>query len=111
MTDERITEEYPGLFVWDSRVGGSITLGHTRLPLWALLPRIIGEGYSVAKEDWELEDGTDAHLAEFLGNLFQQRKDWARLLLLMAQDGDGQDVKDDLRKVLLSCLADLEERG
>lgn len=71
---------YPGLVVADDRVSGSITLGQTRLPLWAI---------PVAFLEWEEyadgEEGvTQTQAADFVHDLLELRGEFGRLLLVLA---------------------------
>ena len=90
------TEDYPGLIVHDGRVTGSITLGRSRLPVWAF-----GGDWSYAEQGWTEHYGWDrSRWDAFLGNLLEQRGDFARLLCVLAdverQEGERtQAVEDD----------------
>src|SRR5947199_308825 len=46
------TDIYPGLVVQDDRVGGSITIRSSRLPLWTLIGTAIREGWDEVQERW-----------------------------------------------------------
>jgi hypothetical protein len=76
---------YPGLVVHDGRVSGSITVGRTRLPLWSIIHTAIGnwdeveEGWSPGEYGW-----TDEKMAHFLYYLLEQRGEFGRLLLVLA---------------------------
>lgn len=82
------TEEYPGLFVCDNRVTGSITLSESRLPLWAFTGRLTSGGWDLVEHDWdnvETDYGWTAdRFAEFLHDLLEARGDFGRLLLAIA---------------------------
>lgn len=77
---------YPGLVVHDGRVTGSITVGKSRLPLWAFITWAVG--------NWdEIESGyaptenygfTEKDLSSFLYNLMELRGEFGRLLLVLA---------------------------
>lgn len=116
------TEDYPGLVVHDGRVSGSITLGRSRLPMWAFIGRLAQDGFEDATRDWDDLYGWDAEkMDELLYNLFEVRGEFARLLLMLA-DAERCDrtrpfgtpwwetkrhrkrVSDQLRR----CLAALE---
>ena len=95
---------YPGLVVCDNRVSGSITVGRSRLPLWAMISEVVRRGWQHAVDEYypdpeELQqlpaekreaiektyfsfDGERA--AEFFYNLAQQRGEFGRLVLLLA---------------------------
>ena len=80
------TSDYPGLFVSDNCVTGSIRVGG-RLPVWAFL-------YTALVDDWDdVEAGwaptehygfTLEKLGSFLGDLFEMRGEFARLLCVLA---------------------------
>ena len=85
--DEETVGLYPGLVVHDGRVSGSITYGSSRLPLRAGLADLITE------EAWQgfihdygpLENGWSEHdLSGFLYSVLEQRGEFARLLLVLA---------------------------
>lgn len=108
-------EHYPGLVVMDGRVTGSITLGHSRLPLWCL-PAHFDIGWHTG--DPNSHGTTDSDLTDFAHNLFEMREDWARLVLILADEhrmamrgtgwfGDSQRAKKRLRAALQACLDDL----
>lgn len=79
------TTDYPGLYLDDGRVTGSITAGRSRLPLWAFMPVALQYG----KGEWEGYD-PDAYgwtidkAARFLGDLFEQRGEFGRLICVLA---------------------------
>lgn len=79
---------YPGLVVHDLRVTGSITIGRTRLPLWAIIGEYCSNGWDGVLNGWdyiETEYGfTNEDLARFLYCLLEQRGEFGRLLLLIA---------------------------
>jgi hypothetical protein len=84
------TDLYDGLCVCDGRVSGSVTVSRSRLPLWAfvgLLP-IEGEGWAGALDGWPyIEEGygwTAEHMSHFLYYLTLPRKEFGRLLLVLA---------------------------
>lgn len=88
---EESLDLYPGLVVHDDRVTGSITVGRTRLPVWAFIGEAIREGWGVATEDYYPEDrdpqyhGFDAEAAAlFFHCLMEQRGEFGRLILLLA---------------------------
>jgi hypothetical protein len=106
---------YPGLVVHDGRVGGSITVGRSRLPLWALPVPFRGYDYEIA--DYGV---TDDDLAAFAHHLFDLRGEFARLLLVLAyaercESRGGQRPwwqrkthQQRVAKQILRCLAMLE---
>lgn len=86
---------YPGLVVWDGRVTGSITVGRSRLPLWAICTTAIRGHWSkedASKEHWgSVESGwgdtygfTDEDFAHFIYCLMEMRGEFGRLLLVLA---------------------------
>lgn len=85
---------YPGLVVSDgehSRVTGSITIGPTRLPMWAVISEVIRRGWSSAVEDYYPDEHTpvyhdfDAEAASmFFYCLLEHRGEFGRLVLLLA---------------------------
>ncbi len=82
----KVTEDYPGLIVHDGRVHGAITPGHSRLGFFALIPNVASWGYSGAAELYpELPELiSEVALSTFLGDLFEHRQDFARLLCVLA---------------------------
>lgn len=50
----KVTEDYPGFVVHDGRAWGAITLGHTRLGLWAVIRTLVAEGYTATAEQYEM---------------------------------------------------------
>ena len=83
---DKATEDYPGFVVHDDRVTGSITLGPTRMPLWAPISTMIQAGYDAAIECWPSlpAEGSPEAIGSFLEDLFQQRKEFGRLLCVLA---------------------------
>ena len=79
---------YPGLVVCDGRVSGSITVGRTRLPVWAFIGWVVEAGFEVAARDYyderDYEEfGADA-AASFFHHLMELRGEFGRLLLVLA---------------------------
>lgn len=121
---EESDDLYPGLVVSDDRVTGSITAGRSRLPLWVVVPTAAIQGWSEVEKGWEpsVYGWTADKTGEFLGHLLEQRGEFGRLLLVLAdverrEDEQGQDglpwweldasrqrVVEQLRR----CLAALE---
>jgi hypothetical protein len=94
---EETTGLYPGLVVCDGRVTGSITLGRTRLPLWAILPLAIHYGWDSAAVEYDAAPGADRDVtwdsgqaAQFVSDLLEMRGEFGRLLLVLA-DAERRD--------------------
>lgn len=83
---EESADLYPGLVVCDNRVSGSITVGRTRLPLWAFIGEVIRSGWEDAEKSYSITEYgmTPESLAEFLYNLLECRGEFGRLLLVLA---------------------------
>lgn len=84
--DEESTGLYPGLVVHDGRVSGSITVGQSRLPLWAFVGLIPTHGWEEADFAYNLTEcgyTAEAH-GQFLRDLLEMRGEFARLLLVLA---------------------------
>jgi|ERR1019366_4150915 hypothetical protein len=111
---------YPGLVVHDDRVSGSITVGKSRLPLWAFAgwdwdEVVSGWDYIESEYKW-----THDKNAMFLHNLLEMRGEFGRLLLILA-DAERRDrsfatawwdKKKDRKRVatqLRRCLAVVED--
>lgn len=92
---EETRDLYPGLVVHDGRVGGSITLGPSRLPIWAIpLAFSLDEGWPYAAERYGV---SESDLAEFARHLLSQRGEIARLLLMLARaaaDDEREQAKE-----------------
>ena len=94
------TEDYPGLIVSDGRVSGSITVGRSRLPLWAIVTRDLVKGWDEVEGNIQpSEFGWDGErFFDFVHHLFEARKEFARLLCILAdverQDSDHSEDPD-----------------
>lgn len=90
------TEDYPRLIVHDGRVSGSITVGNTRLPLWAFAWTAITDGWDEAEASYEMSEYgyTAEDFARFIYCLLEQRGEFARLLCVLA-DVERFDTLDD----------------
>lgn len=79
---------YPGLVVHDGRVSGSITVGRSRLPLWALVSTLVEHGWEQVVDTWPQieseQEFTARALTDFLYFLLDGRGEIARLLLELA---------------------------
>lgn len=96
---EETDDIFDGLVVHDGRVTGSITIGHSRLPLWAIIGPLIHGGWEEVLEDWDyIEEDyefTSNDLFRFLYNLMEMRGEFGRLLLtLAAAERNEQDAQD-----------------
>lgn len=93
------TTDYPGLWVHDGRVTGSITIGKSRLPLWAIIGTVVRNGWDTVEATYEPDedDLTADDLANFLYNLLEARGEFARLLCAIAnaQRRDNDGLADD----------------
>lgn len=124
---DKATEDYPGFVVHDDRVTGSITLGPTRMPLWAPISTMIQAGYDAAVECWPSlpGEGSPEAIGSFVEDLFQQRKEFGRLLCVLADverrerearlgDHSAQpwyaltENVERVRTILQSCLQHLD---
>jgi hypothetical protein len=86
---EESLDLYPGLVVSDgkhSRITGSITLGPTRLPMWALISEVVRAGWHHAEDEYDAQEVgfTAEQAAEFFYNLMEHRGEFGRLILLLA---------------------------
>lgn len=86
---EESLDLYPGLVVSDgeqSRQGGSITVGRTRLPVWAFIGEVIRDGWASGTGDYyDFEDGeVFGQAAVFFCSLLDHRGEFGRLILLLA---------------------------
>lgn len=118
--DEESDDLYPGLVVHDGRQAGSITVGCSRLPLWAFIGVAVTQGWDEVEAGWSPTEHygfTADDLANFLHNLLEQRGEIGRLLLVLAnaerrersvpwweRKNLRQPVIDQLRR----CLAALD---
>src|ERR1017187_2722714 len=82
----KITEDYPGFVVHDGRAWGAITLGPTRLGLWAVIQGLVNEGYAATVDHYPTlpEDATADEIGWFLKDLLEQRREFGRLLCVLA---------------------------
>lgn len=126
------TEDYPNLTVHDGRVSGSINVGHSRLPLWALISMgsAVTQGWGEVEKCYPQVTAdygfSAADFSAFLYFLMEQRGEFGRLVCILAdverqeyergqKRGDGRAwwehraskkrVVDQLRV----CLAALDE--
>jgi hypothetical protein len=82
----KVTEDYPGFVVDDGRVSGSITMGHSRLPLWCVIQIIVKAGYRAALRSHPdiVNRATADEIGWFLYDLLENRKEFGRLLCVLA---------------------------
>jgi hypothetical protein len=85
---EESTSLYPGFVVCDDRITGAITAGSSRLPLYVLPARLIYGGFNEIEEDFgpDLHGMTADSLCGFLVDLLEMRGEFARLLLVLADN-------------------------
>ena len=127
---EESTDLYPGLVLHDNRQSGSITVGRSRVSLWAICTTaILGSwkgkpdpGWGNVEDGWELTrhsgfDGED--FAHFIYCLLEHRGEFGRLVLVLA-DAERRESRAGrawwetkagrarLRRQLKRCLAALD---
>ena len=81
------TNGFPKLMVHDDVQSGSINVRNTRLPLWAIISTAINEGWEQVDWGWSPDDHygfNKVDLSHFLYNLLEQRGEFGRLLLMLA---------------------------
>lgn len=90
------TVGYPNLVVHDGRQSGSITVGQSRLPLWAIISTAITRDWDEVEAGWSPTENygfTQDDLVQLVYSLFQLRGDFARLILALA---NGQRVDEQM---------------
>lgn len=96
--DEESEDLYPGLVVHDGRVTGSLTIGPSRLPVWAVIAHLCRGGWDYVLEGWpyveEDYDFGERDINRFLYNLTNLRGEFARLLAVLA----GAEYQEDERR-------------
>jgi hypothetical protein len=112
------TNAFPNLMVHDNCVTGSINVRDTRLPLWAIITTAINEGWEEVERGWEPEKNygyTKEHLSHFLYCLLEQRGEFGRLLLYLANAENVSEcwweTKTHRKKIIAQlgkCLKALE---
>jgi len=92
------TEDYPNVVVCDGRVTGSITIGHSRLPLWAVSGTAIEDGWDEVEAGWSPTEHygfTQDDFSNFVYYLLELRGEFGRLLCILAdverQEFDRED--------------------
>lgn len=93
---------YPGLRMHDGTVSGSIRLGDTRLPLWAITGVLMEGGWEGVEQDWPNENGRYGEdprsvVGGFLYDLLELRGEFGRLLMVLA-DAERCDHAQGLRR-------------
>ena len=83
---DKVTEDYPGFVVHDGRVSGSITLGHSRLPIWCFVQDLVDGGYDTASENYPSlpSHASSDEIGSFLHDLLEHRREFARLICVLA---------------------------
>lgn len=99
---------YKPLLVNDARVSGSITLGDSRLPIWAIPHHFdiqTHQGTETYTDAYDQEI-SDADLGNFLDDLLNCRKSQARLLLALANNSRLESKRSQLWLIeaLTECL-------
>jgi len=118
------THGFPKLMVHDNIQSGSINVRGTRLPLWAIITTVINEGWAAVEKGWcpKEYNYSKQDLAHFLYCLLEQRGEFGRLLLLLANvekpeyHGDSSwwevtSARDRVMKQLQRCLDALNQIG
>lgn len=111
---------YPKLMVADNFMTGSINIRDSRLSLWAIVSAAISDGWDEVEGGWAVESRhgfTESDLIEFLYNLLEQRGEFGRLLLLLAdaerlhKDGwwNYKVQRKKVMKQLQNCIDCLKE--
>lgn len=120
---------YPGLTVHDGRVSGSITVGRSRLPVWAFIWTALTDGWEETEKDYEPgQYGWDAEkMGAFLHDLMELRGEFGRLILELANAehhdriaegtdnpltawwADSPEIRERVAAQLRRCLACLED--
>lgn len=91
------THGFPQLMVHDNIQTGSINIRNTRLPLWAIIGTVINEGWEAVEGGWcpKEYNYSKQDLALFLYCLLEQRGEFGRLLLVLA-DVEKTEYRGDL---------------
>jgi hypothetical protein len=91
---------YPGLVVYDARLGGAITVGRSRLPVSAILSTYFRGGWDAVVAGWpEVTDEygfTENDLYQFFRCLTGLRGEYGRLLLVLAEAERCEAARSDL---------------
>lgn len=89
---------YPNLVVDDDRVSGSITIGRSRLPVWAIIGTALICGWDEVEAGWSPEEHygfTAEDLASFLNYLMEMRGEFGRLILALANAERLENDRED----------------
>lgn len=117
---EESADLYPGLVVCDNRQSGSITLGASRLPAWAIIADLVERGWKRGVlTGWPDTHGVGEHdFSAFLFCLLDMRGEFGRLLLMLAAASNRQrgttawwDVKRNRKQIIAQlrvCIEALE---
>lgn len=114
------TDGFPKLMVNDDVMTGSINVRNTRLSLWAIISTAINEGWDEVERYWSPEEHygfSRSDLAHFLYCLLEQRGEFGRLLLVLANvehrnvNSWWQGIKSRrmVKRQLQRCLDTLNE--
>ena len=113
------TDGFPKLMVHDNFMTGSINVRVTRLPLWAMITTAVTEGWEAVESGWSPEEHygyTKQDLAHFLYCLLEQRGEFGRLLLLLANVEskneiwfENENARKRVIKQLQNCLDALKQ--
>jgi hypothetical protein len=128
------TEDYPRFIVCDGRVSGSITMGRSRLPVWAIVGALTSAGWREVEEDFlpERDSPLASHYptrqetGSFLYHLLEQRGEFGRLLCVLADEDRRDNARREgrsrwwmemprrrarVRAALQRCIDEIDEQG
>lgn len=92
------TYSYPGLWLSDDCVTGSINVKDSRLPLWAIVGELVQNGWKGVERGWEMKryepNFKQSDLAGFLYYLLEMRGEFGRLLMELADAERRQQAHD-----------------
>lgn len=90
------TTDYPGLEVQDNRVSGSINIGPTRLPLWAIITDWVLSGWEATADNYGVPGSfTEQDMSNFLYELLEQRGEFGRLVCILADVERQERLRDE----------------
>lgn len=85
---------YPGLVLNDKVLSGSITAGHSRLPLWAMT-FAVRDIQQILEDNFNNLHGWDAEqFSGFIHELLEMRGEFGRLLLVLANAERLEGVRE-----------------